>query len=449
MKTKIIGILIGMLLIATTVPTVNSLDSKTITKMIPSSGQPLTRADWIQMQELLAADGAVLDYFGYSVALSGDTALIGALGDDNFKGSAYVFTRNGTTWAQQAKLVAADGEASNQFGFSVSLYGDTALIGAPGDDTYVGSAYIFTRTGTTWTQQAKLVAPGGEAFDYFGTSVSLSGDTALIGSSGDDSNKGSAYVFTRTGTTWAQQTKLVASDSATGDQFGNSVSLSGDTALIGAIGDDGAKGAAYVFTRTGTTWTQEAKLIASDGTANNYFGCNVALSEDYAIVGAFFGNSGTGSAYIFKGPTPDLDCSGTLNWTDVKPGGTVSGEFQVANIGDPNSELSWKIDSYPDWGTWSFTPSNGSELTPAMGAITVGVMVVAPPDKKTQFTGEIKVVNTKDNTDFDVISVSLKTPLNQHILGQQPQNFLMMKCISFLEHFFAHMFSWTWLKNIQ
>jgi hypothetical protein len=266
--------------------------------------------NWNQQAKLLASDGAEGDWFGYSVSLSDDTALIGAFCDDNCKGSGYVFTRTGTTWTQQAKLLASDGAAGNCFGISVSLADGTALIGTPddGNGDASGSVYVFIRTGTTWAQQAKLLASDGVTPDQFGWSVSLSGDTALIGALGDDDNgeySGSVYVFIRTGTTWAQQAKLLALDGATGDQFGWSVSLSDDSALIGADGDDDGSGSAYVFTRTGTTWAQQAKLLASDGATEDMFGNSVSLDGNIALIGTWGdddnGNE-SGSVYVFKGP---------------------------------------------------------------------------------------------------------------------------------------------------
>jgi hypothetical protein len=267
-----------------------------------------TSTNWTLQQKLLASDGEAHDYFGNYVSLSGDTALIGAVGVDSQQGAAYVFIRTGTTWTQQAKLLASDGAAYDQFGCSVSVSGDTALIGAYGHDSNKGSAYAFIRTGTTWTQQAELLAPDGATNDQFGFAVAISGDTALIGAHWDDNNdkydSGSAYVFTRVGTTWSQQQKLLASDAETGDEFGGSVSLSGDTALIGAPKNDMATvpGSAYVFTRTGTTWTQQAKLVASDGIAPDFFGCAVSLDENTVLVGAFWGDgivTDSGSAYVF------------------------------------------------------------------------------------------------------------------------------------------------------
>ncbi|HOR97207.1 MAG TPA: FG-GAP repeat protein [Kiritimatiellia bacterium] len=266
---------------------------------------------WNQQAKLTAGESAAGDNFGTSVALSGDTVLIGAYKDDDKgtdSGSAYVFTRDGTNWIQQAKLTADDGATYDYFGYSVALSGDTALVGAYKDDdkgSDSGSAYVFARDGTTWTQQAKLIANDGTASDWFGTSVALHGDTALVGAYGDDDkgdNSGSAYVFTRNGTTWIRQAKLTAADGAAGDCFGCSVALSGDTALVGAYGDDDKgdnSGSAYVFTRDGTNWIQQAKLTASDGANYSYFGSAVALSDDTALVGAYMAVNAAGSAYVF------------------------------------------------------------------------------------------------------------------------------------------------------
>jgi hypothetical protein len=309
MKNKIVGICICMLLIATAVPSVTSVKNNEINATVPSTPQTSMAGVWTETQKLFASDGAAGDTFGDWIAFEGDTALIGAFNDDS--GSVYVFTRTGTTWTQQQKLVASDGQAGDSFGSSISLSGDTALIGARWDDdngNKAGSAYVFIRSGTTWTQQAKLLASDGEAEDRFGGSVSLDGDTAIIGAWFDNDNgngSGSAYVFTRTGTTWTQQQKLLASDGQEGDDFGD-VSLSGDTALIGAALDDDNgvdSGSAYIFTRSGITWTQQAKLLASDGAAGDQFSrWAVSLDGDTALIGAEGDddNGGdSGSAYVF------------------------------------------------------------------------------------------------------------------------------------------------------
>ncbi|MDP7032835.1 MAG: FG-GAP repeat protein, partial [Gemmatimonadota bacterium] len=171
--------------------------------------------------KLLAADGAASDYFGFSVSISGDTAVIGAAWDDDngsYSGSAYIFRFDGKQWIQEAKLLAADGAADDHFGFSVSISGDTAVIGAYYDDdngTASGSAYIFHFDGTQWIQEAKLLAADGDEGDWFGSSVSISGDTAVIGARSDDDNgsySGSAYIFHFDGTQWIQEAKLLAAD---------------------------------------------------------------------------------------------------------------------------------------------------------------------------------------------------------------------------------------------
>jgi FG-GAP repeat len=229
-----------------------------------------------------------------------------------------VFTRTDTAWTQQAKLVAADGVAHDRFGNSISLSGDTVLIGADGDDDNgvdSGSAYMFIRTGTTWAQQAKLLALDGTIGDLFGSSVSLSDDTALIGAEGDDDNgvdSGSAYVFTQISSSWTPLAKLLASDGAKGDMFGCSVSLSDDTALIGAFFDDSNRGSAFVFTFTDSTWIQQQKLVASDGAAYNGFGFSVSLDGNSALIGAPVDDNSKGSAYVFTKTSLSVSITGGL-----------------------------------------------------------------------------------------------------------------------------------------
>jgi hypothetical protein len=255
---------------------------------------------WTQQRKLTANDGAAYNYFGSSVAVSGDTALIGATREDIYRGSAYVFIRTGGVWHQQQKLMAGDGTAGDYFGHSVSVSGDTAVVGASYDNNKIGSAYVFTRTNGVWHQQQKLTAADGATDDHFGCSVSLSGNTMVVGASYDDTKSGSAYVFTRTGGVWHQQQKLTADNRAVGDDFGQSVSVSGETAVVGAYYDDDKVGSAYVFTRAADgTWSQQAKLTADDGAAWDRFGWSVSVSGDMALIGAFGDDSVKGSAYVF------------------------------------------------------------------------------------------------------------------------------------------------------
>ncbi len=261
---------------------------------------------WSQEQEIIASDGSMLDSFGISVGIDGDTVIVGAWFDDiaaGNQGSAYIFTRSGTTWSQQAKLFASDGAADDNFGWSVAVSGDTAIAGvyrdAIGSNAGQGSAYVFTRSGTTWSLQQKLTASDGAADDSFGYSVGVSGNTAIVGAYLDDAgaslNNGSAYIFVRSGASWSQQQKLTAADSEQGDLFGNSVGISGDTVVIGAVSDDtittSEQGSAYVFTRSGTVWSQQAKLFASDGADGDNFGKSVAISGDKIVAGANLSDS--------------------------------------------------------------------------------------------------------------------------------------------------------------
>ena len=212
-----------------------------------------------EQAKLTASDATAGDRFGFSVSIDGNTAVVGALlhDDDGLSsGSAYVFVRSAGIWTQQAKLTASDAAANDLFGISVAIDGDTAVIGASGDRDAgfnTGSAYVFVRSGTSWTQQAKLTAGDAAADDTFGFSVSIDGDTAVVGAPFDDDAgnfSGSAYVFVRSGTSWTQQAKLTASDAAAGDLFGFSVSIDGDTAVVGVLLDDDAgtsSGSAYVF----------------------------------------------------------------------------------------------------------------------------------------------------------------------------------------------------------
>ncbi|MHC4507004.1 MAG: FG-GAP repeat protein, partial [Planctomycetota bacterium] len=261
--------------------------------------------------KVIAGDGAMGDNFGQRVALDGDTAVVGSLRDDvglnANQGSAYVFVRSGSTWVEQQKLTASDGLADDEFGVSVSVSGDTVIVGAWADGG-TGSAFVFVRSGSSWSQEDKLTAPDGTFDDRFGVSVSVSGDTAVGGAYWDDDNgsgSGSAYVFVRSGSSWSFEQKLTASDAAAGDQSGISVSVSGDTAVVGAWCDDDngpESGSAYVFVRSGSSWSQEDKLTASDGAADDWFGFAVSLSGDTAVVGAFFhddSGDNSGSAYVF------------------------------------------------------------------------------------------------------------------------------------------------------
>jgi len=284
---------------------------------------------WPFETKLVAPDAAPGDLFGYAVAIDGNVALVGAPRDDSDSGSgfdhgsAYVYRTedSGVTWDFQAKLLAPDLMPVDRFGTSVDINGNFAVLGAYLDDDQggeSGSAYVY-RTGdggAGWSFQAKLTAPDGASSDWFGWSVGLDGNLAIVGARFDDDRGfrgGSAYIY-RTedgGTTWPFQAKLVASDGASGDEFGFSVDISGNFAIVGAIANDAAgrdSGSAYIY-RTedgGNTWPFEAKLVAPDAVSAELFGIGVAIDGNFAIVGARFDDSdsgsafGTGSAYVYR-----------------------------------------------------------------------------------------------------------------------------------------------------
>jgi hypothetical protein len=269
-------------------------------------------SEWEVGTKIVASDAAISDWFGHSVAIDGDYAIVGAhFNDDGVRsatGSAYIFRRTGThTWDTGTKIVASDAAANDFFGFSVAIDGDYAIVGAYGNDdggSGSGSAYIFHRTGTNeWDMGTKIVASDAGGGDNFGYSVGISGDYAIVGAYSNDhggGSPGSAYIFHRTNT-WDTGTKIVASDAADGDFFGFSVAIDGDYAIVGATLNDDASGSAYIFHRT-NTWDTGTKIVASDAADDDQFGYSVGISGDYAIVGGVLNDDGggnSGSAYIF------------------------------------------------------------------------------------------------------------------------------------------------------
>jgi cysteine-rich repeat protein len=319
-----------------------------------------------ESQKLLPSDGAEHDAFGSSVSVSGDVAVVGAWLDDTFPndtGSAYAFRWNGSSWVQEQKLLASDREGGGHFGTSVSVSGDVAVVGAGGNDDNginSGSAYVFRWNGSSWEQEQQLLASDGAAFDGFGASVAVSGDVAVVGAWADDDacplsvncDSGSAYVFRWNGSVWEQEQKLLASDAAAGDFFGASVSVSGDVAVVGAFADNGNfldSGSAYVFRWDGSVWEQEQKLLASDGAAEDRFGVSVSVSGDVAVVGAGLddvtgGNSGDhGSAYVFRWNGSSWEQEQKLLASDVAMGAnfgwsvSVSGDMAV--VGAPRANV--------------------------------------------------------------------------------------------------------------
>lgn len=276
----------------------------------------------VELSKLLANDGSTSDSFGHSVSVSGDTVIVGSPGDDDEgsdAGSAYVYRLGESGSAQEAKLTAADGVAGDAFGEAVAISGDTVIVGSQRDDQVglnAGAAYIYRRGQSGWEQEAKLTALDGAAADFFGRSVSIAGNTAVVGARFDDdngSNSGSAYVYRYDGSSWQEEAKLTASDGQSNDLFGTSVSVLGDTVIVGASGDN-FSGAAYIFRLSESGWAEEAKLTASDAATGDSFGATVSMAVDTALVGAPFDDdvsagSDVGSAYIYQ--------LGESGWSEV------------------------------------------------------------------------------------------------------------------------------------
>ncbi|CAN1551795.1 FG-GAP repeat [Fimbriimonadaceae bacterium] len=305
---------------------------------------------WTEEAVLSASDKSQDAQFGESVSVSGDTAIVGTPSATSsglsYAGQAYVFTRSGSTWTEQQILSASDKSQDAQFGWSVSVSGDTAIVGAPSANSsglsYAGQAYVFTRSGSTWTQQQILSASDKSEYANFGSSVSVSGDTAIVGATSATPNgvnyPGQAYVFTRSGSTWTQQQILSASDKSEYANFGSSVSVSGDTAIVGATSANSSglsyAGQAYVFTRSGSTWTEQQILIASDKAASANFGSSVSVSGDTAIVGARDANSSglsyAGQAYVFRLPS-DIAASVAFGTAGVSGGKSIIGTVTLTS----------------------------------------------------------------------------------------------------------------------
>ena len=311
---------------------------------------------WLNEAYLKAPNAEASDKFGNSVSISGDTIVVGAFQEAsnqtiitngttsagngaNFSGAAYVFRRTGTTWTNEAYLKAPNNEASDQFGYTVSISGDTIVVSASGEDSnqstitngtlasgnnslnFAGAAYVFRRNGNIWTSEAYLKPPNPSSIDTFGVPLEISGDTIVVSASQEDSNQttitngttitiddsssnsGAAYVFKRTGNFWTHEAYLKAPNSEASDLFGSSVSISGDTIVVGSVQEDsnqttitngttnagnGASnsGAAYVFRRTGNIWLNEAYLKAPNAESADQFGWSVSISGDRILVGA-------------------------------------------------------------------------------------------------------------------------------------------------------------------
>ncbi len=295
--------------------------------------------NWDQIVKASASDRNAQDYYGKSVAIDGDFAIVGAWGQDKDAsgggttlleaGAAYILQNTGGTWVEIQKVVASDRGAGDNFGYSVDINGDYAVVGAWKEDhdavgtdakTDAGSAYVFYNNAGTWTEVQKIVASDRFDGDYFGQSVAIDGDFIVVGAFNEDedvsgannlTSAGSMYVFKNNGTNWTQTQKIVASDRATQNYFGFSIDLWGNYIIAGAYNKHEntflSAGAAYVFYYNGSTWSQISKLLAPVPTTQSFFGYDVAINDNFAIIGAYGEGaseslSNVGSAYIYSNP---------------------------------------------------------------------------------------------------------------------------------------------------
>ena len=364
---------------------------------------PLTIDPLAYQTYLKASNTGADDQFGKSIAISGDTVVIGAPNEDcsatgvntlpwsqwnNLapnSGAVYVFVRSGTAWTQQAYLKASNTGASDNFGISVAISGNTVLVGAGGEASGVvgsqadnsayaaGATYVFVRSGTSWSQQAYLKASNSGANDRFGGTVAIAGDTVVVGASGEASNAtgangvqtnnsfsnaGAAYVFVRSGTSWNQQAYLKASNTDASDLFGCSVAISGNTVVVGASGESSSAtgangvqtnnffsnaGAAYVFVRSGIVWSQQAYLKASNTGALDLFGCSVAISGETVVVGACAEDSYATGIDGFQGDNYNNFDSGAA-YAFVRAGATWSQQAYLKSANtSPSSQFGYSV----------------------------------------------------------------------------------------------------------
>jgi len=301
-------------------------------------------ASWEFEAKLVASDSATNSEFGRGVAIVGDRAIVGAWKHQGSRGALYAFRREGTTWIEEAKLLAGDGTFGDGLGVAVAFDGDRAIGGAwaknNGANTNQGAAYVFRRTGASWTQEAKLVAADGAAHDEFGRGVAIDDATVVVGTWPFwTDGPGAAYAFTRSGTTWTQQAKLTHPDAEPNDYFGFSVGVSGDVAIVGAwadnVGANNNQGSAHVFRRddgngpTGT-WSHWTELVREDGQPSAYFGFSVAIDRAVAVVGSRLENVGAntnqGSVTVVCVDVESCgNCIDTASPADLNGDGTVDG----------------------------------------------------------------------------------------------------------------------------
>ena len=362
-----------------------------------------------QGTKLVGSGGSGIAYQGTSVSVSadGNTAIVGGPQDSNYQGAAWVYTRTGGTWTQQgSKLTGTGNTGTAGQGFSVALSadGNTAIVGGYQDNGYLGAAWVWTRSGSTWTQQGgKLVGTGNTGAAYQGYSVSLSadGNTAIVGGFEDNSLQGAAWVFTRSGGIWTQQgSKLVGTGNTGYAQQGNSVSLSadGNTAMVGGYQDNRDQGAAWVYTRSGSAWTQQgSKLVGTGNAGTAYQGSSVSLSADgnTAIIGGFEDNGYQGAAWVYTRSGSTWTQQGNKLVGTGNAGYTLQGNSVSLSADGNTAMVAGYHDNSEQGATWIYTRSGstwtqqGNKLvgTGNIGYAQQGVSVSLSADGTTAIMG--------------------------------------------------------------
>jgi len=279
------------------------------------------------LESLFPSDISANDYLGSAVSISGDYAIVGDFGDDYMAsntGSAYIFHRTGPeSWDSGTRIVSLNPAAQDYFGETVAISGDYAVVGCANKDengANSGAVYVYHRTGVNaWASVTKITQPTPQAYDMFGVSVSISGDYILVGATGKDEGIGTAFVFRRTGANeWADVTELSPSDAEEDYSIGFAVSISGDYALVTSVSEDVSStypGAAYIFHRTDTnTWDAGTRIVAPDAMAGEKFGLSASIDGDYVMVGDYTKAGGEGEALPGAGAVFIFHRTGTNTW---------------------------------------------------------------------------------------------------------------------------------------
>ncbi len=313
-------------------------------------------AGWVVQATLLPTGTGSLTYAGAAVAIEGDTAVLGGIGYNGDRGAAWVFHRNGSLWSQEAMVTAPNAAAGDNFGYSLALDGNTLIVGAPTNNPNgidnAGAGYVFVRGGTGWSWQATLVASDPEAGGYLGTGAAIDGDTILLGAYGDNAtteDSGAAYVYVRSGSTWTQQVKLFGLGSPGVMWFGFAVAIEGDVAAVGAPLDDlpaQDSGSVFVFDRTGSNWMQRSYPLPSpsgDGLSN--FGSRVAIDGSTILVTAPVDGTHVpdgGVAWLFETAFPDCNANGRSDACELADGSATdlnhNGMLDQCESGDSDGD---------------------------------------------------------------------------------------------------------------